>query len=173
MQVLFNRSFLSILSVALNFARHWIRSKNPTIQNIDSRRLTGLIALDTSQFHFFLFSPPSSLSHEYNERDVLHNLAPCILYLRSKSSKGKKKRNIVVPEQQRSIDPRFKKKNLNYRQLTRYTTFSLSSTDLVSLFSCTVRAAETHRQIYLFLYPRMASLWWLWWSVSGSSKRAY
>lgn len=58
MQVLFNRSFLSILSDALNFARHWIRSKNPTIQNIDSRRLTGLIALDTSQFHFFLFSPP-------------------------------------------------------------------------------------------------------------------
>lgn len=112
MQVLFNRSFLSILSDALNFARHWIRSKNPTIQNIDSRRLTGLIALDTSQFHFFLFSPPSSLSHEYNERDVLHNLAPYILYLRSKSSKGKKKRNIVVPEQQRSIDPRFKKKKL-------------------------------------------------------------
>lgn len=54
MQVLFNRSILSILSDALNFARHWIRSKNPTIQNIDSRRFTDLIALDTSQFHFFL-----------------------------------------------------------------------------------------------------------------------
>lgn len=75
MQVLFNRSILSILSDALNFARHWIRSKNPTIQNIDSRRFTDLIALDTSQFHFFLsFFFPPPLSHEYNERDVLHNL---------------------------------------------------------------------------------------------------
>lgn len=173
MQVLFNRSFLSILSDALNFARHWIRSKNPTIQNIDSCRLTGLIALDTSQFHFFLFSPPLHypMNTTRETSSIILLLVSCIFDLNLRKER-KRETSWFQSSKDRSI-PDLKKKNLNYRQLTRYTTFSLSSTDLVSLFSCTVRAAETHRQIYLFLYPRMASLWWLWWSVSGSSKRAY
>lgn len=150
MQVLFNRSILSILSDALNFARHWIRSKNPTIQNIDSRRFTDLIALDTSQFHFFL-------SFFFLLHCPMNTTRETFSIILSQSSMLERKEKGKHPEQQRdrSIpDLKKKKKLLNYRQLTRYT--SLSSIDLVSLFSCTAYVPQklTGRYIYLFLYGK-------------------
>lgn len=111
MQVLFNRSFLSILSVALNFARHWIRSKNPTIQNIDSRRLTGLIALDTSQFHFFLFSPPLHypMNTTRETSSIILLLVSCIFDLNLR--KERKRETSWFQSKDRSI-PDLKKKKL-------------------------------------------------------------
>lgn len=147
MQVLFNRSILSILSDALNFARHWIRSKNPTIQNIDSRRFTDLIALDTSQFHFFL-------SFFFLLHCPMNTTRETFSIILSQSSMLERKEKGKHPEQQRSIDPRFKKKKkfLNYRQLTRYTTFIQFKfhRPRFPVFVHRVRATETH-QIYIFI----------------------
>lgn len=101
MQVLFNRSILSILSDALNFARHWIRSNNTKYRFSSIHRLNCTRHKSIPFLSFFFFPPP--LSHEYNERDVLHNLVTIF-------NVGKERERETSRIAKGSIDPRFKKK---------------------------------------------------------------